>query len=564
MPLFSFLGINKSTNTVSDASPQDTVDPLQAVPPARGIGPITGCDLAELSSLVRPFERDPFYRLRPPFSKEATQLSLELANMTYTLELDPWMQAGWNDFSIQIDDTLRSGIVHSSSASGERMQNLISSLGVFRAKAALREANPVSQIMSALRQRERSDTIKAVCMMHDLPNGQYLLAVGFMGTGKRFYDWISNFRFTTAEGFHKGFHQLCTYFEEGAQSIIFSKTAAELGLESLTLGDVLSEMKSGSSRFRLWMAGHSQGGAVMQIYTHRLMTDWGVLPQNIVGYGFASPTVATGKLVYDPASYPLYHILSSDDLVPRMGALLHLGMCLNYPASSDIREATYHLSTLPADIAARDALAPFYAHMVDMSSLLLYSTAFLQCIAEEKGEESLNNIMSKKWAFSAIDHVLTLAGDKAQNWLSRLIVNTQNGHIELMGVPLDDAELSALRESMRPIVRAIPFRRLMTAVASFGVPPHHIMYDQQRTQGAYTYIVLHGLDSLQPYIWLNNQAGALPTKRFGQMPVDDALYSHPRQKATSPRRGSPAKRTAYHAKGVQRKSFSAQRQARQR
>ena len=74
--------------------------------PEKDRGPITHCDLASLSSLTLPFESDPFFRLRPPFTKEAAELSMELAQMTYTLELEPWEQAGWNDFSIQIDNSL--------------------------------------------------------------------------------------------------------------------------------------------------------------------------------------------------------------------------------------------------------------------------------------------------------------------------------------------------------------------------------------------------------------------------------------------------------------------------
>ena len=482
----------------------------------KGHGAITGRDLSQLSSLTRPFVRDPFYRLRPPFAREAAELSLELANMTYTLDLDPWAEAGWNDFSIQIDDTLQSGMTHGGSADGERMQNLISAWKMLRAKAALRELNPVAQVMSALRQRERSDTIKAVCMMHSMEGGGYLLAIGFMGTGKRFYDWISNFRFTTEEGFHKGFYQLCTYFEQGAESIVFPKTAAELGLEKLTLGEVLSEMKSARSRFRLWMAGHSQGGAVMQVFTHRLITDWGVLPQNITGYGFASPTVATGRLVYDPAAYPLYHIINSDDMVPRMGALLHLGLCLSFQSDDKMREATYGLSALPADIAARETIRSYQRQMVDTASILLYSTAFMQCMAEEKGEEGLNSLMSKKWSFAPIDRVLALAGDKAMDWLDRLVENAQNGHAALTGRPMDEAELTRLRDSMRPMMHEIPFRRLMGAVLSYCVPPHHIMRNQQKEQGAYAYIVENRLDELRPFIWLNPKDSA-PVRRYGEL-----------------------------------------------
>ena len=59
-----------------------------------GTGPVTGVELGRLDMLVRPFAQGPFYRLRPPFSYEAAALSLELADMAYTLELDAWTQAG--------------------------------------------------------------------------------------------------------------------------------------------------------------------------------------------------------------------------------------------------------------------------------------------------------------------------------------------------------------------------------------------------------------------------------------------------------------------------------------
>lgn len=500
-------------------------------PRPAGCGPITGRSLNELDPLVKPFVRDPFYRLRPPFSREAAELSLELAGMTYRLDLEPWVEAGWNDFSIQIDDTLQSGLTHGTSADGERMRAMLNALKVHRAKAALRERNMISQVMSALRQRERSDTIKAVCMMHPLENGRFLLAVGFMGTGKRFYDWISNFRFTTEDGFHKGFYQLCTYFEESAESIVFPATARALGLEKLTLGDVLAEMKSLNSRFSLWMAGHSQGGAVMQVFAHRLITDWGVLPQNMAGYGFASPTVATGRLVYDPAAYPLYHILNGDDMVPRMGALLHLGLCLEFPADDAFRERCYGLSALPADVAARGAIRPYQQAMRDTPAVLLYSTAFLQCLAEEKGEEGLNALLDRRWTVPAVERMLLAAGGKAMDLMVRLIENAQNGHIALTGAPMPDAELKRLRDRMRPVVQGTPFRRLISAVLAYCMPPHHLMGTDEHPNGAYTVIVEDELERLRPFIWLNPPEG-VPVKRF--VLPDEAEWGRPMEESPLP------------------------------
>lgn len=350
------------------------------------------------------------------------------------------------------------------------MRALINALKVRRAKAALRERNPVSQVMSALRQRERSDTIKAVCMMHPLPGGQFLLAIGFMGTGKRFYDWISNFRFTTEEGFHKGFYQLCTYFEQGAESIVFPATAKALGLEKLTLGEVLSEMKSLSSRFRLWMAGHSQGAAVMQVFCHRLMTDWGVLAQNMTGYGFALPTVATGRLVQDPAAYPLYHILNSDDMVPRMGALLHLGLCLEYPADDDFRERCYDLSPLPADVAARLALPLSAGH--GQHALHPFVQHGISAVPwQRKRARGPQQPAGPQVGGACRGRMLQAAGGKAMNLLDRLVENAQNGHAALTGQPMDEQALAPWRDRMRPVVHAFPFRRLMGAVLAYCIPP---------------------------------------------------------------------------------------------
>lgn len=479
----------------------------------KGVGPLTSRRLDELDSLVLPFVRDPFYRLRPPFTQEGMELSLELAQMTYTLDLDPWLEAGWTDFSIQIDNTLQSGLTLGESATGERMREVMSAWRVHRAKAALGARNPISQIIGALRQREKSDTIKAVCMMHPLSQGRYLLAIGFMGTGKRLYDWVSNFRFTTEEGFHKGFHQLCTYFEQGAESIVFPSAAQELGLEKLTLGEALSEMRSPRSRFRLWMAGHSQGGAVMQVFTHRLMTDWGVLPQNIVGYGFASPTVATGSFIYDPASYPLYHILNSDDMVPRMGALIHLGLCALYPADDALRRATYGLSALPADVSVYEALRPYRDAMTNTGSIFLYGAAFVRALAEEKGEEGLAALMDKRWSVSLVDKALAFAGDKAAGWVDALLRQVNEAYEDLLGKPMNPQKLDALCDQMRPLVRKTPLRRLLGGLASYTVPPHHL--SGENGEGAYSYIVKYGADALAPFIWVK-QNGAPPVKHFAQ------------------------------------------------
>ncbi len=532
-------------------------EPSPVALPKAGRGKLTSCDLTNLKSLRLPLAQDPFYRLRPPLSREAMTLSLELAAMTYHLELEDWMAAGWTDISIQIDNTLQSGVTSGESASGEQMRALMNSWKLYRAKSALRERNPIAQIVGAFRQRERSDTIKAVTMLRKEEDGKYVVAIGFMGTGHRFYDWFSNLRFTTEEGFHKGFSQLTEYFEQGAERICFPQTAAELGLEKLTLADILMEMKSPQSRFFLWMAGHSQGAAVMQIFSHKLLTDWLALPQNMIGYGFASPTVATGRLVYDPSRYPLYHILNSDDMVPRMGALLHLGLGLSYQAHDPFRESAYGWNADPVEVAAREALRPFVLHMSDTLSIMEYSVAFCYCLLEEKGEENLSALIDKKWTVAPIEKALTFAGDKVQDIVRAIARYAESGYVSLAGHGMEEARLTRLKESLRPVVKQFTTRQLFGGIHDLSVPPHMIMRDHFKFAGAYHYIVMRGSATLKPFLWTDPNQG-LPERRFAKSIAwyedGNVASAVTRRRATAHRKANPLPREP---KGARRLGVSA-------
>lgn len=504
--------------------------------PSEGLGMLTGCVLSDTAALTRPFVRDPFYRLRPPFSPEAVKRSLELAHTAYTLELNPWKSAGWNDFSILIDDDLLSGLGR---------DGVKSRFKLFRARAALREWNPISQISGALRQRERSDTVKAVCMMKPDGEGHFLVAIGFMGTGGRFYDWFSNLRFTPEEGFHRGFYQLCESFELNTEEIEFPSAAAALGLEKLTLGEVFSEMRSLSSRFRLWMAGHSQGAAVMQVLTHRLITDWGVLAQNMTGYGFASPTVATGKFVYDPAAYPLCHILNRDDPVTRMGALLHLGLCMEFEPDNTFRQAVYGWNE--KDAALRESFRFVQESLQDMPSALTSMTALLEVLAEEKGAEGLNELLTSRWAVPAVDRVLWRAGDRAMDWLDGLLSSARDTHQLLTGRRMDENELTGLRRRIRPLVQNTSLRGLLDVLNDLGVAPH-------RLDGAYAAITAAGEERLKPFIWIKASAG-LPVRRWS----DWQQSAWPPPALPAPARAKRQKAIPYTTNGKWRVSYSARR-----
>ncbi|MDD3410449.1 MAG: hypothetical protein PHY12_06535 [Eubacteriales bacterium] len=522
--------------------------PEEERPVRGGRGMITGADLGDVRPLMRPFEPDPFGALRPPLSLDAMKLSLELASTAYTLELENWVDAGWRDVSIQIDNHLESGVTVGESRSGEAMRAAVREWKLMRARLALREPNPVEKVRSTIRQREKSDTIKAVTLLHPAQGGRYVVAIGFMGTGSRYYDWISNFRFTTEAGFHKGFHQLASCFEESAERISFPETAAELGLERLTLADVLTEMKLSGSRFSLWMAGHSQGGAVMQVFCHKLISDWGVRPENMVGYGFASPTVSTG--VPSPSAYPLYHIINTDDKVPCMGALEHLGLCLQYQANDAMRRAAYGWSDEPEDVALREQVRAHTHHMSNTMEIMETMVALSYAVLEEKGEENLSALMDKKWSIAPIDWALTFAGEKAKTAAEAVARYAQLGYRSITGRKMDMAVVRTLTDMMRPVVKELPLRRLMAIVKELFWPPHSITRGPHRLLGAYSYIVTRGSALLRPFCW-ENQPDGLPCRRYADgvrwaepLPARHALPARAALRRRPAPRREPARRSA--------------------
>ncbi len=481
------------------------------VGPACGL--LTNVPLSDVRRLCLPPAPGLFGVSRPPLNDTALRLSLELAHMTYTLDLAPWMRAGWTDISVQVDNLLTSGVTvgESERAKSERIKTLMSRWKLARARMALKEHNPITQARGAFRQRGKSDTIKAVTMLHPVGNGRYVVAIGFMGTGSRFYDWFSNFRFSVQDGFHKGFRQLTEAFESGAGRIRYPNTAAELGLPSLTLLDIMNEMTTPQSRFSLWMAGHSQGAAIMQIFCHRLLTDWGVLARHVTGYGFASPTTAVQVLGRSPLDYPLVHLINSDDLVPRIGGLVHLGLPLRYQADDALRSAAYGWSETPEAIAARARAETLLSHIEDTPTLLEAVAVFAELIITEKTEESLTALLEKRWSFAPLDKAFTFASGKAKESLRRIIHYAKETYQTLTGQCMEGKMLTALAQEMRPIVHTTTVRALAESLMGRLYPPH-TLYRAEYGTGAYRYIVAKGSGRLRPFVW-EFSGSSLPHRR---------------------------------------------------
>lgn len=458
-------------------------------------------DLNNVSPLTLPWMEDVWGGWRPPVSVEAAQLSAALAEATYSMDIEPWLRAGWRDVTILVDGELTPVRPHEGWL-GKHLRER-------RVQAKLHQHGTIGEVLGTLRQMGESDTCKALVMMHPAPEGRWIVAVSFMGTGARLYDWVSNFRMTSQEGVHRGFLQLTRQFERCETRIAFPETAIDLGLRGLTLRKVLEEMQHPNSRFTLWLSGHSQGAALMQIYAHRKMCGDQVLARNIVGYGFASPSVMTGTAVGNPAAYPLYHILNSDDVVPRCGAQIHLGACLTYQADEAFRQQCYHLPEDSLSVRARACVLPILNRMTDTAACIESAVACLNVISKGTASDVWNVLglsgsfpLGKVVAAADVDGMLRSAR-------RRLAMAYQS----ITGRPIDQDRVAEFMADIRAAARQVGLRAFGAALRQWMGAAHSMSSTLPGGRiGPYHYIVRNAMEQLIPSCWL---AGDPPIRLLG-------------------------------------------------
>ena len=448
-------------------------------------------DLDNVASLTLPWTRDVWSGSRPPISVEAAQLSAKLAEATYSMDIEKWLRAGWQDATILVDGEL-TPIRRNESWLGKQLRER-------RLHAKLHQHGTLGEVLGTLRQVGESDTCKAVVMAHPAPEGRWIVAVSFMGTGARLYDWVSNFRMTSQEGVHRGFLQLTRQFERCEARITFPEMAQALGLRSLTLRQVLEEMQHPGSRFTLWLSGHSQGGALVQVYAHRKMHEDRVMARNIIGYGFASPSVMTGTAVGNPAAYPLYHICNSDDVVPRCGAQVHLGVCLTYQTDETLRARCYHWPMDSLSVHARVCAEPILAQMTDTAACIESAVACLNVISKGTAAD-VWNVLGLSGSFPLGRVVATTEVDAVLRSARRHLAMAYQS---ITGRALDQDRVAEFMAQIRGAARQVGLRAFGAALRQWMGASHSMSSSLPDGRvGAYQYIVKNCMEQLIPSCWL--------------------------------------------------------------
>ncbi|MHB1455145.1 MAG: lipase family protein [Saccharofermentanales bacterium] len=254
---------------------------------------------------------------RNKYNRELAIRSLAFSKASYSMRIKPFIMDGWLDYTLIHEGKIKAT---------EDDWNL--------------EPSAAKKFISSIKQIIATQSAKAVVMGRPMSDGGAIINITFTGT-KHTADWLNNIKVSVSHHLHKGFYELATQFDSVISQINLDRLAVALGLPELTLPQVIEEARKPGSRYKLWITGHSQGGALTQVYIAEFLIARGVLPANIFGYSFASPIVATAEYCRRPGDFPVYNIINTDDFATRVGSAVRLGVDMLYFPDPDFRIAHY-------------------------------------------------------------------------------------------------------------------------------------------------------------------------------------------------------------------------------
>lgn len=438
-------------------------------------------------------EKDAFGVPRMPFSRQLARMSAELAANIYDLTLQRWVQAGFEDCTFLLENKL----VVLGKDSDSRLYAIEAEWKRRRARSRMRSGFILADLLRGVRQMFITDMSKSVVMTRLLPDSRAVVAVSFIGTTQRFFDWITNFKFQSTEGMHHGFLALARFFEGQAKRIRLPKLAEALGRADLTLFDCIEEAGREDGGILFWLSGHSQGGALVQTFA-KLLIERGVPEERIIGYTFAAPTVAVVGCVKHPETYPIYNIINTDDIVPRVGAQVRLGVDCLYEPDDAFRSAMYRVA--PEARAPSERMAYIMRQIVSTEDAICFGIALMQLLERAQPGEELRLFFSQLFPFLAVTRRVGFGPKEISASLGGKLLDH---HVGLAG-KLPDARLTErYAQMMRQAIDAFGAKAAAQALMASLAAPHRIRPDEHDDAYIPSYIAIarRHLDDLTQGVW---------------------------------------------------------------
>lgn len=480
-------------------------------------GRLTRVDLAAVDGVFAPPEKNAWGRKLPPFDPVLARFCAELSAATYDLEVERFFDAGWMDCTFQAENRLFDAI-DGRYGEWQPAQAIQRGIRMKKARGAMRFS--LGDVLRGVRQLVATDTGKVLTMAHPLQDGRFVIALSFMGTSRKFYDWVTNLKMSCKNGLHEGFSQVARQLMENADRIAYPRVAKALGREKLTLSEAVNLAAREDSPVRILVCGHSQGGASAQAYVHLLMEEQGALCENLLGYTFAAPTVASLGFEGAPEAYPLYNIVNAEDFVPRMGAYMRMGVDMVYMPDEAFRSAYYGYVQGEPAAYARERGRRLMRGMTDTPTIMEGVTALCRAMQNMPDQSMAQRTLGAlnaglKYLTPAMSSLGLTATDiirlfERQMMISYRAVTNQNP---------DEARLTTLEGQIMDLIGEIGPERFTQAFGEVTLCPHGITQGEGKLMPPYIAIVQRFSDSLRPCVWREEAGRAL------QVPAPGAWFS---------------------------------------
>jgi hypothetical protein len=419
------------------------------------------------------------------FSEAGIRFALELSALSYNLNIRPWVDAGWSDITIKIRDRLFHSI--DTSDSDSLIQSLYNSIApYFGKKTKHKKIKKRKKIKKQIVTPYKAEYGRAIIMSKEIADCKFAIAITFAGTGRNLTSWLSNFDFAHEDGIHAGFKKLTDTFFAQVNNIEFPSIAEKLGFESLALRDILLSVKNDNSPFLVFVSGHSQGAALLQLFIYNLLMQE-VKRKNILGYGFAAPTTVSNN--FEQIDMPINLINFENDVFTRLGIQKHIGNVYLFQADDMLKAACY--GDLAEDTMFQNAIS--YLLSIKNTEESLFSTLAFTYALSYLPAKMQSGVFEGGFSLLRI-----LPSDDTSTSISLMRAFLRDRYVLLTGHEPDKQSLLNKAKEYLILMNKFGAKKLMEANMTAIRASHSLRLDEKgELISCYAYIALKGFEKLK-------------------------------------------------------------------